>query len=147
MKDKKHEHNKNKPFLFELRPHHGLCLQHYIGLGYNSHFTSNMDNILHALNTVEDAKIKLTSKGDIICKACPFYKERKCEHNRKCEFYDQNCLDVTNYNYGDIVLWKNYKQLLVDGILKKDLLSTTCADCVWLQTCIKVQQDNKQKTD
>lgn len=137
------EHNNKKPFLFEIRPHHGLCLQHYIGLGYNSHFTSNMDNILHALNTVEDAKIKLTSKGDIICKACPFYKERKCEHNRKSEEYDQKCLDATNLNFGDIILWKDYKQLLIDSILNENLLEKTCVNCVWIKTCLKVQEDKK----
>ena len=53
--------------MIELRPHHILCFQSYIGKGYSSDFTDNMDYIVSKLRENPKEELCLVDGLDHIC--------------------------------------------------------------------------------
>ncbi|MDF2880513.1 MAG: hypothetical protein K0R54_1070 [Clostridiaceae bacterium] len=115
--------------MLNLRPHHLLCIQSYIGHGYSEEFVENMDKIVLHLN--DDTSIKLVKTTDDICKACPNnLGNGKCQYESKVCKFDAGVL--TTFNFKDNYVY-SYKFLL--GTLKEKLtqenFKNICGNCEW----------------
>jgi hypothetical protein len=123
-----------------LRPHHGLCIQHFIGKGYSQEFIDNMKNTIEFLESKENVEITLTCGVDIICGCCPNNNEGVCLSSKKTSCYDNRCLRICDLNEGNILLWRNFKRIVQDSILKVDKLKEVCTECTWLSICKKLDK-------
>ncbi|GKX64988.1 DUF1284 domain-containing protein [Inconstantimicrobium mannanitabidum] len=121
--------------MINLRPHHGLCIQHFIGKGYSKDFVENMRKTINLLESNENSKITLTVGVDKICSFCPNNQENTCLSGQKPESYDNQCLKLCNLKTGDILYWKDFKKKVQDNILKVNKLNEVCVDCEWLSIC------------
>lgn len=121
--------------MINLRPHHGLCIQHFIGKGYSETFVTNMKKTINLLESSEDMKITLTSGVDEICSFCPNNANGTCLSGQKPDCYDKECLRLCHLNYGDVICWKDFKGSIRDNILKVNKLNDVCVDCEWLAIC------------
>lgn len=118
-----------------LRPHHGLCIHHFIGKGYSDTFISNMKNIINTLEDNSNSKITLASGVDDICSSCPNNKNNGCLSGQKPDYYDMACLELCGLNFGDTLYWRDFKKKIQTSILKPNKLKEVCINCEWLSIC------------
>lgn len=120
-----------------LRPHHGLCLQHFVGKGYSNSFVDNMTLVLKHLTEHPNQMVQLEYTTDILCSCCPHNLHSRCESGQKVASYDAACLALCGLHEGDMLSWKQFRQLVQIHILQKRKLSEVCVDCEWLAICDK----------
>lgn len=118
-----------------LRPHHGLCIHHFIGKGYSDTFISNMKKIINVLEDSGNTKITLVSGVDEICGFCPNNKNDICLSGQKPDCYDIACLELCDLNFGDTLYWEDFKKKIQTYILEPNKLKEVCIDCEWLGIC------------
>ena len=56
-------------FMYHLRPHHLLCIQHYVGRGYDEAFTLHMNQVTESLKQHPDQQIQIHEGCDELCKS------------------------------------------------------------------------------
>ena len=56
--------------VFEIRPHHGLCIHFFEGKGYSENFVRHMAELIEKLNAFRP-EIRLVLHVDYFCYACP----------------------------------------------------------------------------
>lgn len=61
----------------KLRPHHLMCIQSYVGKGYDEDFVKVMDKITYELRNNKEYLINIVFSTDDICVACPNMLDRK----------------------------------------------------------------------
>lgn len=118
-----------------LRPHHGLCICHFIGKGYSDGFTRNMNDIAGRLERQKGTLIYLSSDLDVICAACPHGRQTECDCQEKVVRYDKMCLEISGFKEGSIVKWSEYHSALMRTILFPKKLAVVCGDCKWQTIC------------
>lgn len=127
----------------KIRPHHLLCLQFYVGRGYNENFVNNLNDIISNLNS-NNYEIILVDGNDDICKCCPNLINNVCKDINKVKEYDKNILNLSHLDY------KQYKYDKVKDIIKRNIidaninLNIICKNCCWLTICNKIK---KEKTN
>ncbi len=115
--------------MIELRPHHILCFQSYIGKGYSSDFTDNMDYIVSKLRKNPKEKLRLVDGLDHICGPCPKNMGVKCEDQEKVLHIDSQVMENLGLDFG--VYSYEY---LVDTLyrkLSKTKFDKICSTCQW----------------
>jgi hypothetical protein len=123
--------------MFKLRPHHGMCIQHFVGKGYSNDFVANMRAIIEYLNR-ENPTVELVVSADEICKSCPNLIEGKCISESKVSKIDSACLcccDLENKS----LKYKDYKNLVNNKIIKSNKGKTICNKCQWHSLCYKME--------
>ncbi len=118
-----------------LRPHHGLCICHFIGKGYSDRFTRNMKAIAERLEKQKDTLIFLSNDLDAVCAACPHNWQTGCDYQEKVVKYDKMCLEISGFEEGNVVKWNEYYSALMLTILLPKKLGTICGDCKWQGIC------------
>jgi len=114
----------------QLRPHHLLCTQAYVGRGYNDAFVDNMNNITNHLRNNDSANIEIVSGCDDICSQCPKrVGEDTCESQTKVCTMDEKmlhyfALDKKQYIYHDVCAY-------IKANITSDVLDDICVDCSW----------------
>lgn len=121
-----------------LRPHHGLCIQHYVGHGYNDQFTENMSRIIESLKNNPAQDIVLCSTTDVLCDFCPNNQNGVCESEEKVAKYDKACLSLCGFYDGQQLSWDLFKKTIAKTIIEGSNLRNICKDCSWLPLCEKV---------
>ena len=91
-----------------------LCVQNYIGYGYNEEFSLHMDDITKKL--AEDPKVVIHEGCDDICTACPHKKDGTCTSLDKVDRMDSRTLYVCGLKYSEKRKWKDLKR----GIISED---------------------------
>lgn len=119
-----------------LRPHHGLCIQHFVGKGYSEAFTRNMHKVVARLKAEPDTRIVLTTgTDDVLCRHCPHLSDERCLSGQKPLAYDLKCLELTGFSDGEETSWRAYSRSCRAEILRAKLLEKVCEDCQWLPLC------------
>jgi hypothetical protein len=118
-----------------LRPHHGLCIQHFVGKGYSKEFVDNMKGTIKVLESTPNIEITLVPASDNICSSCPNNNQGNCLSGQKPEDYDKACLSLCNLNFGDVIQWADFKKIVQKNILIQDKLSIVCKGCEWISIC------------
>lgn len=123
-----------------LRPHHGLCIRHFVGYGYDEKFTLNMRKIVDALNRDSAQEIILQSSADILCSACPHNNEGLCTSITKVESYDTQCLSLCNLQEGQCLCWQDFQQIITDKLILNSSWKLICKGCNWLSLCEEISK-------
>lgn len=120
--------------IIPLRPHHGLCIQHFTGKGYSGQFVTNMTGVINTLRSVQPL-IRLVCGADAICAACPHDQGGVCEHSDKVCGYDTRCLSMCGLAENDVLPWAEFACTVRVRILDRGRLREVCAGCGWLSIC------------
>ena len=125
----------------KLRGHHLICLNFFVGLGYNREFTINLQNIVGQLN--RGAPIKVIEGYDEVCLKCPWLTGDACSRRENSEekvnFADVEACRLLHLRAGDRIFWGELKER-IPGIWEI-WHSTICSDCEWKKVCeIQVQK-------
>ena len=119
--------------MVSLRPHHVLCINGFVGKGYNKEFIDNMQKIVDRI--IKDGeKINIIFSTDDICSKCPYMKsENLCCSQQKVELYDKRTANTLNLRE------KEYTFNQIKKLIKKldsAKLKFICGDCSWFESGI-----------
>ena len=93
--------------MIHLRPHHGLCIQQFVGRGYSEDFVKNMTELIGRLQSSPQQMIELCCRADDLCGSCPHRVENGCTSGQK-----------------------------VQQIIHAGKLGSVCRECEWLSLCL-----------
>ena len=98
-----------------LRSHHFLCLQHFIGKGYNTNFINNIYKTLNLLN--DNTTVMVISDSDVICERCPNNINNKCHENKKVSSHDKKAFELIGIHENTVIKYKDCKDLIFKKLL------------------------------
>lgn len=124
----------NSEVIWNIRPHHGLCVQHFHGEGYNEAFVAHMTEMVAALNR-SGTWVRLTEGADDICVACPHCVDGVCEDEAKVKRFDSQVLALGLLHYGDVLTARDFTRRLRHTILYQNRMGEVCGDCQWAWIC------------
>ena len=122
-----------------LRPHHLLCLMHFIGKGYNDGFAKNMANVKARLHP--NSNVRLISGPDDICGACPHNLGSACSFGDKPGGFDTRCQEVCGFEYGMGLPYGILLNRAYDEIIKPGRLGLVCGTCEWYGLCSGIKPE------
>lgn len=125
-----------------LRPHHGLCIRHYVGKGYSAEFVDNMTRIVAKLKEQKQQLIRLQNGGDVLCACCPHH-QNGCVSGQKVEQLDQTVLEQTGLQTGMLLPWAAFQQRVQRDILEAEKFERVCGSCEWFKTCQEIRQNGE----
>ena len=128
------EMNKNDMQTICLRPHHGICIQNFIGKGYSEEFTTNMKAVISMLESDPDSTVHLISDNDVLCRHCP-HNKGQCDSIDKVRNLDKQCLAICNLQSGTDIKWSEFKHTVNTQILMTDAFDNVCGKCEWFDLC------------
>ena len=120
--------------MIKLRPHHLLCIQNYVGKGYDEDFTLHMNELTGLLRAEPGTKILLVEGGDHLCSACPHFDGSVCERYGKVKTLDEKVLSFCNAAYGDCGSWEALSSAAA-GVFDSKVFEDICGDCEWFGLC------------
>lgn len=118
---------------YKLRPHHGMCINYFVGNGYSEDFTSHMASMIEALS--EDPVVCLSTETDAICVKCPNNVEGTCTTGTKSAQYDREVLKRCNLLNGTCLHYSEFSHLIQTLILQPGIREEICGDCQWNMLC------------
>lgn len=119
--------------MINLRPHHGMCLFFFQGKGYSDTFNENMSKIKRVLD--ENPPVKLVSKADVICSACPNNQNEICISLEKVNRYDSSVLELCSFETGSVLSFQDLQKQIRKNILEAGKRPQICSDCQWNELC------------
>ncbi|WAM33926.1 DUF1284 domain-containing protein [Caldicellulosiruptor morganii] len=137
----------------ELRFHHLLCFLGFRGLGYSEEFIENFKKVYQKV-FVENHRICLVIRPDVICMACPELIEGRCKSEEKVKRIDEKLMNFLLKNgihsFENVLPGDVYK---VIQNLSVEEFEAICKDCEWFKLgfCtegflkLKDRQNLKQK--
>lgn len=120
----------------EIRPHHGLCAEFFVGKGYSREFTENMAAVLKTLSENNQTVVPKIA-ADLICGRCPNNGAEGCASGEKVRGYDKRVLEICGISEGTEILWEDFRRLLREKIIGTGRLREVCGDCQWAEICGK----------
>ena len=114
----------------KLRPHHLMCIQSYVGKGYDEDFVKVMDKITYELRNNKEYLINIVFSTDDICVACPNMLDiNLCKTNEKVNNIDTKVIKYFNlkekeYKYKDIVDY-------IKNNITPEIMDDICKECEW----------------
>ena len=124
-----------------IRPHHILCVQNYVGYGYNEDFTSHMDRITKEL--VQNPQIIIQEGCDDICNACPHNIDNTCHSLDKVRRMDSLVNKACDIDYNEIYNWNDLEDRARKRIFDTKAFDDICNTCQWYDICKKKQDTDK----
>ena len=116
----------------QLRPHHLLCTQAYVGKGYSAGFIRNADEVIAKLRS-GTARVRIVTGADDLCAACPhLHSSGLCASQEIVERLDNAVITTFGITEGP----QDYTALTAKlrQFLTPELLNSVCAPCGWLKT-------------
>lgn len=126
--------NRQHDDFIEIRPHHGLCAEFFVGKGYSGEFTENMAAALKML-AENNPQIVPKADTDLICGHCPNNVCGNCTSSEKVLRYDKRVLELCGIREGTALSWEDYRRLLREKIICAGRLKEVCGDCQWYKIC------------
>lgn len=127
-----------------LRPHHLLCIAHFVGNGYDDRFIANMTKVISTLDK-DNPLVRLVVGEDSICRACPHNIDGICEQDHKVRRYDASSLSLCGLHEDDELPWYHLLRLAEDRILDAGQLCMVCGDCGWYSLCEEIRSKKSNK--
>lgn len=122
-----------------LRPHHGICIQNFIGKGYNEEFIKNMQAVIDKLESDKSSMIHLVSCSDDLCMHCP-HNNGGCDSAEKVRTLDELCLRICGLSSGTYIRWSAFRDAVKKRILAADAFHNVCGKCEWYSLCKEIKQ-------
>ncbi|EDS76524.1 conserved hypothetical protein [Clostridium botulinum C str. Eklund] len=117
--------------MLNLRAHHLLCIQGYLGNGYSKEFTKNMDVIVENLKVNPNIILKVINKVDDICRCCPNkLKNNLCESQEKVNNLDSKVLEFLKIEPNREYIYEELVKYIKEN-LTYDMFYDICKNCGW----------------
>lgn len=116
-----------------LRPHHGMCLAYFKGMGYSDGFSVHMQEMLEIFQ--KGAKIRLHADTDEICSACPNNEKGHCSSLSLVAEYDRAVLKFCNLENGQVMDFAAFTDKVQKEILAAGKRTEICGKCQWNSIC------------
>lgn len=123
--------------MIKLRPHHLLCIQNYVGKGYDESFNLHMDKLAALLRKEPGTEILLVEGGDHLCSACPHFDGSVCERYEKVKLLDEKVLSFCKNAYGDSGSWAMLSSE-AEGVFGSKAFEEICGSCEWFGLCREI---------
>ncbi|MDO4565642.1 MAG: DUF1284 domain-containing protein [Clostridia bacterium] len=109
--------------MLELRPHHALCIQRFIGKGYSEDFTSKMWEVVSALKANPEQTVLFVKGEDELCAHCP--------HNQN------GCVSMEKVTRMDELVGLSGEMKWSKAVEVANALPVTdiCKNCEWYSLC------------
>lgn len=124
----------------QLRAHHGVCIAHFVGNGYNEAFTQNMKAVIARLAAAPNTPVCIISAEDVLCTHCP-HNENGCTSLQKVLQLDAQVLAACGLHSGDVLPWQQFQQRVQTYVLQTHAVADICRPCEWYAFCLKIRQD------
>lgn len=118
-----------------LRAHHLLCIQKFVGEGYDGVFTENLAKTVTYLQAHPEAKITIVGGCDEVCKSCPNRAGEACTDGEKITELDGGVLDACKLICGETDTWENLSKKARERVFKTDKFEKICGACQWYDLC------------
>ena len=119
----------------QLRPHHLLCIQKFVGHGYDEAFTAHMTAVTAAIADAPDTRVTLVQGCDALCTACPHNENGVCTTLEKVNFMDSAVLAATKLAYGGEFPWATLARMAREKVFSTDEFPRICGSCQWFGLC------------
>ena len=116
-----------------LRPHHGMCLAYFKGMGYSDGFSVHMQEMLEIFQ--KGAKIRIHADTDEICSACPNNEKGCCSSCSLVEKYDIAVLDLCGLKKEQVMDFDAFTAKVQKEILSSGKRKEICGKCQWNSIC------------
>ena len=126
--------------MFNLRPHHLLCIQKYTGHGYDEKFTQHMNETVKTLS--EGASVTLREGCDDLCGACPNNISGKCTSLDKVRYMDESVLKACGLLYGTTGEWSQLAEIAKTRVFQTEEFDKICHSCEWFELCESTDINN-----
>ncbi|MGQ0615138.1 MAG: DUF1284 domain-containing protein [Planctomycetaceae bacterium] len=119
-----------------LRGHNLLCIQGFVGKGYDAAFTRNMSAIVEALRRDSSLRVTVADAPDRLCSACPNLTGAGCALHgpgteRGIVHQDRDVLARLGLAVGATVPWREVLERILRSVAPDDL-DAICGACPWL---------------
>ncbi|MEI3580321.1 MAG: DUF1284 domain-containing protein [Acutalibacteraceae bacterium] len=121
--------------MIRLRPHHGLCIQHFTGKGYSPAFVANMTHVIAVLRAMPETRIELTAGVDVLCACRAHNQEGACGIFAEAFPLRSSGFAMLWAANGQRLSWKEFQKHVSQRILERDFLEQVCRGCQWLSLC------------
>jgi len=117
-----------------LRAHNLLCIQGFVGKGYDAAFVANMTRVVESL--CDTAMVTVVAAPDALCAACPHLEEGGCAlHGESTEtgivHQDRDVLARLGIAEGETLPWAEIVARITRSVAPEDL-DSICGACPWL---------------
>jgi hypothetical protein len=117
-----------------LRAHNLLCIQGFVGKGYDDAFVANMTRVVELLE--ESTMVTVLAAPDALCDACPHLQGSGCElHGEGTEarivHQDRDVAARLRIAAGETLPWGEIVARIARSVAPEDLASI-CGACPWL---------------
>ena len=129
--------------IIRLRPHHALCLRHYVGKGYDDAFVDNMNEIHARLMSGEREMVQIILHRDSLCRSCPHENDAACEKEDWVQHLDRAIAKKCGLRSGLWISWQELCAIMDEHVFDTDIWEKLCAECEWYDLCKKVHQEKK----
>ena len=119
----------------KLRPHHLLCIQKYIGSGYDDAFAAGMEALIRRLSACPGTAVTLVEGRDDLCAACPHMTGSRCASEEKVNRLDRGVLEACGFSAGETRSWSALARTAREQVLEKDTFEKVCGCCEWFELC------------
>lgn len=121
--------------IIRLRPHHALCLRHFVGQGYDEAFTENMKQLHARLNSGERQMVQIILHRDSLCVACPHDVDFACESEEKVRQLDAAVAEACRLRSGQWLSWQELCALVDRYVMPNNAMPEICRVCEWYGLC------------
>ena len=124
--------------IYDIRPHHALCMCFFTGKGYSPAFTENMKNIVHELAHPAQ-EVRIVYGADSICSACPHLKDGVCASGERAAGFDRRTAVSCGFTDGMVISSAELFAAVRGNIIGCGRLSEVCSSCEWYgQICSRM---------
>ncbi|MBQ9196763.1 MAG: DUF1284 domain-containing protein [Clostridia bacterium] len=121
--------------IIRLRPHHALCLRHFVGKGYSPAFVENMTALHSRLNGGGRQMVQIILHRDSVCQACPHDIDYACESEEKVRYLDVAVADACGLRSGQWLAWQELCERIDRHLMPRGIMPRICEVCEWYDLC------------
>lgn len=125
--------------IYNIRPHHGMCIYFFRGNGYSPEFTAHMKEMIEIFK--ENPKVKLVLHADEICSACPNDENGICKTEEKVLRYDNGVLHAAHLEEGMELDVQEFFRIVDKEVIQTGERKKICGDCQWNFICEGIEND------
>ena len=123
--------------IIRLRPHHALCLRHFVGKGYSPAFVENMTALHARLNDGSRQMVQIILHRDSVCAACPHDVDFACETEEKVRALDATVAEKCGLRSGQWISWQELCALIDERLMPDGSMPQVCEICEWYSLCLR----------
>ncbi|MHC4137114.1 MAG: DUF1284 domain-containing protein [Planctomycetota bacterium] len=117
-----------------LRAHNLLCIQGFLGKGYDAAFVANMTRVVESLD--DATPVTVVAAPDALCAACPWLQQSGCAlHGEGTEtgivHQDRDVSARLGIHDGETLPWAEIVARIARSVAPRDL-DRICGACPWL---------------